>query len=346
MTDMSEPTLQSPGREYSHRLGALTPPQFQAALTRFSLGDFIDATPVSQGLFGQNVFVTSTQGAYVLRGAPHYPWQFPKERYGATLLHEHTQVPVAYPYRLDTSTDIFGWPYLLMPRLHGISPADSHLTGTEQLNIAQAMGQNLARLHALTWPFAGDYDLASDTIQPFAQGFAQWLVADIRRWLAAARQHGATTEGDVAWTERMIGDAQSALAVAFQPCFVMNDYNPGNVLVDRVHGAWQVTGLFDLMEYYCGDGEADLMRSIAIYLSGGQPHDVQLAQAFVRAYLTQRPARSGFAERFALYMLRDRLIAWEYGTRPGINWYPEYQSFRDYAESYTQSWRLFVHDAT
>src|SRR5215211_5892242 len=98
---------------------------------------------------------------------------------------------------------------------------------------------------------------------------------------------------------------------AFQPCFVMNDYNPGNVLVDRLHGTWQVTGLFDLMEYYFGDGEADLMRLIAIYLEGGQHHHVQLAHSFVQAYLTQRPARSGFAERYALYMLRDGLIAWE-----------------------------------
>src|SRR4051812_16361344 len=70
---MSEANLQSPGRAYSQRLGLLTPRQFQAALMRFGLGDFIDATPVPQGLFGQNVFVTSTQGAYVLRGAPHYP---------------------------------------------------------------------------------------------------------------------------------------------------------------------------------------------------------------------------------------------------------------------------------
>lgn len=346
-TDMNEPTIPSKGREYSHRLGVLTPRQFQAALTRFGLGDFVDATPVSRGLFGQNVFVTSTQGDYVLRGAPHYPWQFPKERYGATLLHAHTQVPVAYPYLLDTAPDIFGWPYLLMPRLHGISPADSHLlTEADQFEIVRAMGENLARLHMLTWPLAGGYDLASDMLQPFEEGFAEWIVADIRRWLAAARGNGAaTTDDDVSWTEQVIRNAQAALAVGFQPCFVMNDYNPGNLLVDRVQGAWQVTGLFDLMEYYCGDGEADLMRVIAIYLEEGQQHYVQLAQAFTRAYLTERPARPGFAERYELYMLRDRLIAWDYGTRPGIDWYPEYHSFREYAETYTASWRFIAPDA-
>ncbi|CAN5709837.1 hypothetical protein BH10CHL1_BH10CHL1_28040 [soil metagenome] len=340
---MSEQTSQSTGQVYLQRLGVLAPHQFQAALTRFSLGDFVNATPVSRGLFGQNVFVTTTQGEYVLRGVPHYPWQFPKAQFGAALLHERTQIPVAYPYLLDPTTDIFGWPYLLMPRLHGISPTSSQLTATEQLAIARALGQNLAQLHALTWPLAGDYDLTSHTIQPFNGGFAQWIVADTRRWLALARENGtATTTDDVAWTERVIDDAPSALAVEFQPCFVMNDYNPGNVLVDRVHGAWQVTGLFDLMEYYFGNGEADLMRLIAIYLDEGQHHDTRLAQAFGMAYLDNRLVRPGFAERYKLFMVRDRLIVWEYGTRPGNDWFPEGQSFRDYAERYTVSCRLFA----
>jgi hypothetical protein len=39
-------------------------------------------------------------------------------------------------------------------------------------------------------------------------------------------------------------------------------------------------------------------------------------------------------------MVRDRLIAWEYGTRPGQNWFPEVPSFRDYAERYVESYRL------
>jgi hygromycin-B 7''-O-kinase len=343
---MSDYTSQPPERVYSQRLGALTAQQFQIALTRFGLGTFLDATPVAQGLFGQNVFVRSSQGEYVLRGAPHYPWQFPKERFGATLLHERTQVPVAYPYLLDTSTDIFGWPYLLMPRLHGTSPADPHLTHAEQLDIAQALGHNLVHLHQLTWPVAGVYDLTSDSIQPFGEGFAQWIVADIRRWLVTARANGvAITTDDIMWVEQVIGAAQSALARAFQPCFVMNDYNPGNLLVNRRHGSWWVSGLFDLMEYYFGDREADLMRLIAVYLEQDQQQGVHLAHAFASTYLRHKPAPEGFAERYALYMLRDRLIAWEYGTRPGNNWFAPGQSFRDYAEPFTVSWRFIVPDA-
>lgn len=337
---------ESTGQLYSRRLGTLAPDQFQAALARFALGDFVGATPIEGGLFGQNVFLTSTQGEYVLRGSPHYPWQFPKEQFGAALLHAHTQVPVAYPYLLDPTTDIFGWPYLLMPRLTGLNPLAAHLALPEKLAIAQVLGQNLARLHALTWPFAGDYDLPSQTIQPFTGGFAQWIAADIHSWQDTARSSAvaapAVTAGDVAWTQRLIDEAEPALSLDFAPCFVMNDYNPGNILVSHVHGTWQVTGLFDLMEYYFGDGEADLARLIAIYLDREPQDGARLAQAFGAAYLAARPAREGFAERYRLYMLRDRAIVWEYGTRPENNWFPTSPSFRDYAEPYTATCRLFV----
>jgi hypothetical protein len=58
-------------------------------MARLALGDFVEATPVSAELFGQNVFVTSRQG------------------------------------------------------------------------------RNVAQMHTLTWPCASDYDLTSNTIQPF-----------------------------------------------------------------------------------------------------------------------------------------------------------------------------------
>ncbi|MBI2759933.1 MAG: hypothetical protein HYX51_00705, partial [Chloroflexi bacterium] len=46
-------------RQYSERLGVLTPEQLQAALDRFNLGRLLDARPATGGLFGQNVLLTS-----------------------------------------------------------------------------------------------------------------------------------------------------------------------------------------------------------------------------------------------------------------------------------------------
>jgi len=68
-------------RMYSQRLGVIADDQFQAALDRFNLGTFIKAEPIPFGNFGQNVFVTSSQGEFVLRGRPHFWWQFPTEEF-------------------------------------------------------------------------------------------------------------------------------------------------------------------------------------------------------------------------------------------------------------------------
>src|SRR5215831_2078847 len=106
-------------REYSKRLGKLSDEQLQAALKRFDLGEFVCAEPISFGLFGQNLFLTSTLGEFVLRGSPHYDWQFPAEKFFVEQLHHKTRVPVPYPYLFEPSSDIFGWGFVIMPRMPG-----------------------------------------------------------------------------------------------------------------------------------------------------------------------------------------------------------------------------------
>ncbi len=72
MSQRSNVTLDRFTRNYGPRLGTLTGAQLQAALDQFDLGRLIDAAPVDAGNFGQNVFLTSTSGEWVLRGCPHY----------------------------------------------------------------------------------------------------------------------------------------------------------------------------------------------------------------------------------------------------------------------------------
>src|SRR5918994_7521290 len=119
-------------REYSRRLGSIDDGQCRSALERLGLGEFVRTKPVAGGLFGQNVFVESTTGEYVLRGAPHYDWQLPSERFFARLLHERTRTPVPWPYLLDPGEDIFGWSYALMPRMAGLKPSDVHTSPKTQ----------------------------------------------------------------------------------------------------------------------------------------------------------------------------------------------------------------------
>ena len=319
-------------RKYSKRLGHLTHEQFQAALDRFDLGELVDAQPAQEGLFGQNVFLTSTTGKYVLRGCPHYDWQFPKERFFARHLHEQTQAPAPWPYRVEPSDEIFGWSFALMPRLPGrqVNPIAAEFGSGERLELVRALGENLAFMPELTWPCAGEYDLDTDTPQPFGPGFEGWIIARLRGFLEECRCFpDRTTDADAVWVEEISAQYREALRVPFEPAIVHHDYGFSNTVIERRNGGWRVTGVFDLMEAYFGDGEEDLCRTAAWFMNqeGGMP----LAQEFVRAYTQGRPPRPGFKERFPIYMLSDRVGIWAYGIKHG--WFKNFSSLRAWAEN-------------
>jgi hygromycin-B 7''-O-kinase len=319
---------------YSHRLGELSPNQFQAALDRFDLGRFLHAEPISAGNFGQNLYLTSTTGHYVLRGAPFWTHQFPRERFFTDLLHAHTRAPVPWPYLLDSEDDIFGWSYVIMPCMPGLQLSDPQvkatLAPTDLSAIARAMGETLAELHRLTWPCAGQYDLATGTIRPFDIPYGEWVLLRIRLFVQeAASLSDRTTAGDIAWVEQVIARTQDALAVPFQPCFLHGDYKEGNLVVVKSEGTWQVSGVFDYMDAWVGDGEQDLSRTTAVFAD----EDPDLACAFLASYAQHRSLRPGCAGRFALYMLYERTLIWQFGQRHGVWWEPDL-TLREWASPY------------
>ena len=327
-------------RKYSERLGVLSDTQLQAALDRLQLGRLVRAEPISAGNFGQNLFLASTTGEYVLRGAPFYPHQFPQERFFTQQIHEQTRAPVPWPYLRDPSDAIFGWSYVIMPRMPGLQLSDrdvrAGLSAADKHAIARAMGETLAELHRLTWATTGAYDLASDTIQPFETDYAGWAISLIRECVEAAIPlSDRTTDADVAWIESVIARNRTSLDVPFRPCFVNMDYKEDNVVVQRVDGRWRVSGVFDYMDAHFGDGELDLARCVAVYSEA----DVALAREFVRAYVRRRPLRPGFAGRFQVYMLVERLLCWQFGQRHGIWWEPSL-TLREWVEPYV-SLRVF-----
>ena len=323
-------------QEYSQRLGVLTVDQLQAALDRFDLGTIVAARPATGGLFGQNVLLTSTKGAYVLRGAPHYDGQFEKERYLSRVVHERTQAHAPWPFLIERSTQIFGWSYALMPQLPGEHLSDPAvqraLTADERVTLARAMGEHLALMQEATWDTPMTYDHAADDLRPLGRPFADWFVTDVRDWLARCLTASAeTTPGDVDWIESIIERAREALAAPFDPVLVHTDYKEGNVVAERTADGWQVNGVFDLGEAYIGDGEYDLARAACEYHLFGRAESVR---AFVGAYVAARPPRAGFAERLALYIVADRRILWEYGQRNHI-WFKDGVTLREFAEPYT-----------
>jgi len=324
--------------QYSSRLGAITPVQFQAALDHFRLGTFLAAQPISGGLFGQNVFVTSTAGEWVLRGCPHYDWQFPKERYFARLIHEHTDVPVPWPYLVDPDPTIFGWEYVLMPRMSGLQTSDpalrANLSPEAQLQIASGLGKTLAELHAFHLPHYGDYELGEDRVVPHTRSWPTQVATEIADWLEQARVvSDRTTPNDVAWTRDVLARGRGALEVPFSSSILLHDYNYNNTVASHDGVTWRITGVFDLMEASVGDGERDLCRQTAMYLD----QDRMLARTFVQSYLRECPPRPGLAERLAVYLLGERIIVWGYGQRhPELEWWDGRLTLREWTEPYLE----------
>jgi hygromycin-B 7''-O-kinase len=305
-------------QEYSQRLGSISPEQFQMALDRMGLGTLVSVERVPFGLFGQNVFLTSTKGQFVLRGAPHYVWQFPTERFFTEQLHQKTRTPVPCPYLLEPSTGIFGWSFAIMPRLPGLHLQDervlSRLTLDDRSDIARALARMLVEVQTLSWEHPGAYDPETDGVQPFATSYREWVVQNI--WEKVADAQGCndrTTPSDVRWVESVIAGAMALPQSPYEPSVVLGDYGEHNVVVVQVEDGWEVSGVFDLMTAHAGDGRADLCLPVMSYLKASP----RLADLFVQEYLGLRPPQPGFAEQQQLFMLDLELSFWRYWHKHG-----------------------------
>ena len=306
---------------YSQRLGDISDAQFEVAVRQAGLGDFLSASHIKTGLFGQNVFITTSMGEFVFRGAPHGQngstedlWQFRKERFYANHLHAKTDVPVAWPQRLETSGP-FDWPYLLMPKLPGLcldNPASRvGLETADYEDIARTMGAALVRLQSLSYPFAGDFDPATQDLAPFVGGYRSHLAGEFEWMLRLGQESRGIDSEDIKWVEALIA-ADKREADEGDSVYVHNDFTHGNVLVERTTSGWRVSGVVDLMTSCFGDPAADLVRQSCAYLD----RRPSLASIFIGAYRAESAAPKRAPARLALLIAYERLLIWEYFCRP------------------------------
>jgi hygromycin-B 7''-O-kinase len=300
-------------QKYSERLGLIEPDQLQAAADAFGLGRVIGAEPAPSGLFGQNLFLSTTEGEFVLRGNPHGHVQLTKERRVAEFINDRSSLPVPWPYEVCDSDELFGWTYAVMPRLPGTDGQTlrNESDEDERVALARGMGEALARLQEATADFFGPYDAQIDDFIEM-NDFGDWALHRLDHWRAACRAVNALSTEAELYIEDLIDSCAPALDAPFQPVLVHHDFKPGNLNFDD---RYEPTGVFDLMEAYIADGEEDVVRM----LWSVKPHE---AQAFVDAYAATMPFRAGASDRLALYALCDWLVIWEYGRRVG-NWFED-----------------------
>ena len=322
------PALDRFTRQYSRHLGTLTGAQLQAALDRFELGGLCHAEPISDGVSGQNVLLRTTRGEWVMRAYPWHPGQFEKERFFARLIRERTQITAPWPYHVEQSDEVLGFGYAIMPRLLGIQgPAKKP---DERLSRARALGEALAELHGIHWAHCGEYQHPADTIVAQDKPFAEWKLATLDSWIELARGHSdATTPQDEQWIASVIDENRPALDEPFTPTYVHHDFREANTVAERDGSGFRISGVFDLTEGYMGHPEEDLVRAVWEYAKDG---DSRRSRAYVDAYRGRAGLAARVRERFAIFMLHDCLVLWEYGQRMGS--FPPQVHFRNFAEHF------------
>lgn len=301
-------------RKYSERLGVIDPGQLFEVAERFDLGEVTEAEPATTGLFGQNVFLTTSKGRFVLRGHPHGHVQLTKERRVADFIDQHSSLPAPWPYVVCDDTELFGWTYAIMPMLEGTagSTLREQADDDRRVGLAAASGEALARLHEAESDFFGPYDAQLDDFIEM-DDFPDWALHRLDHWRAACRAVNAlSTEAELNIDE-LLEKCSPALSEPFTPVLVHHDFAPGNLNFDA--GTLDPTGVFDLFEAYLADGEEDIVRML-----WNVGHEERAA--FVDAYTAHRPLRPGAEDRLALYALSDWLVIWEYGKRVG-SWFEE-----------------------
>jgi hygromycin-B 7''-O-kinase len=322
-------------KSYSKRLGVISKAQIQQALDRFKLGVLKDTGLVEEGLFGQNFFVTSDKGEYVFRGVPHYDWQFPSEQFFANQLHQFTNTPVPHPYLLDPESDIFGWPYVIMPRMRGISLKHGDLienfSRKDQAEIIEALVSCLVEMQRLTWDYPGAYSLSLNSVIPFENGYMAEIKGVASEMLLKSMEYNnLTTQTDFDWAMRLLDEKLGSLELQ-KGIFVMRDFKPENLVFINEAGKWQVNGVFDLMEAYFGYGEADLARTYARFVESNRK---DLAEAFIHKYAEAVGTDINAVKyRLPAFLLIDRAIVWEWVQRPSNNLSEPY-NFTDWMRRY------------
>ncbi len=319
---------------YGERLGVIGSDQFQQALDVFSLGNFRTARAADSGLFGQCVFVESSKGKFVLRGCPHYDGQLEKERFFAQLIRQRMTVPGPWPYLISHDRSIFGWDFAFMPCLPGqeIGAGDRfrQFSSADKMGIAIAVAETLSELHEVKFDFDGEYSFEQDEIVPVDKPLGDRILADLLSLADdAIAASESTSANDRAMIKAFYAKRSSALELPHRSTYVHHDIKPNNMVAVKQNDTWTITGLFDLMEGYIGDGEEDLPRFAADLMLESEEH----LSAFLDTYRRLRPPSAGFEARYDLYLLRDRLTIWSYGQKNGI-WYPEGLLFSDWIRQY------------
>ncbi len=201
------------------------------------------------------------------------PFRGQYRREAAALEFAHGKSGIETPEIVHTG-ELEGWPYLVMTRLAGIPMREvwSSIETRERLEIVSRLGAAVRELHAHDAPLS-EPDLNRD--------WRDFIERQARTCVERQRACGANPQ----WLESLpayITARLKMLLTGDRPVLLHGDVHPGNVLLAERGGRWQVTGLFDFGDSFCGFHEYEFVAPGVLMVQGNR--DLQRAMLLVYGY--------------------------------------------------------------
>jgi len=156
--------------------------------------------------------------------------------------------------------ELEGWPYVVMTHLSGLPMREvwSEIKERERLEIVSRLGVVMRELHAHAAPLS-QVALNRD--------WSSFVERQARESVERQRACGA----NLLWLESLpafLSARLELLPTGYTPVMLHGDVHPGNVLLKEQGGRWQVTGLFDFGDSFCGFHEYEFVAPGVLMVQG------------------------------------------------------------------------------
>jgi hygromycin-B 7''-O-kinase len=175
--------------------------------------------------------------------------------------------------------ELEGWPYLVMTHLAGLPMREvwPEIEERERLGIVSRLAVAMRELHAHAAPLS---QVALD------RDWGGFVERQARESVERQRACGANPE----WLGSLpayIATRMKLLPTGFEPALLHGDAHPGNVLLKESGGGWQVAGLFDFGDSFCGFHEYEFVAPGVLMVQGRRElqREMLLAYGYTAAEL-------------------------------------------------------------
>ena len=225
-------------------------------------------TTLRRSLLGENI-IFFVDSRFVIKIYAPVRGQYARE--AAALEFAHGKFGIETPEVLHKG-ELEGWPYLVMTYLEGLPMREVWLEmeASERLSIVTRLSAALRELHAHAAP------LSQDALNRDWRAFVE---QQSRKAVERQRTCNANPE----WLESLpafIAARMKLLPSSFRPVMLHGDVHPGNVLLNEKGGRWQITGLFDFGDSFCGFNEYEFVAPGVLMVQGRREEQRAMLTAY------------------------------------------------------------------